>query len=94
MKVIASGRQTGRTTQLIQQAADEFLYIVCPTMERVKYVQRKAREAGLDIPNPMTWSEFSAHRFYGKGINGFVIDDLDHCLQSMTSVPIRAVALE
>jgi hypothetical protein len=94
VKVIASGRQTGRTTQLIQQAADEFLYVVCPTLDRANYVARKARELGLDIPNPMTWREFTEQRFYGKGINGFVIDDLDHCLQSMTPVQIMAVSLE
>lgn len=94
MKVIASGLQTGRTTQLIQQAADEHLYIVCSNLERVRYVAAQTRKMGLDIPLAITWHEFTGQLYYGKGIKGFAVDDLDHCLQSMTTVPIRAVVLE
>lgn len=93
MKVIARPRQGGKTTELIRLAAEEFLYVVCPDLAQVRYVSQMARDMGLDIPFPLTWHEFSAGRFHSRGINGFVIDNLDMCVQQMTTVPVRAVSL-
>jgi hypothetical protein len=86
-------RQRGKTTEMIRLAADEFLYIVCTTEREAHRVFREAFDAGIDIPHPITWAEFCERRYHGKGIKGFLIDNLDHCLQSMTTVPIRAVTL-
>ncbi len=93
MKVIARPRQGGKTTDLIKLAAEEFLYVVCPDRQQVRYVQRVAQDMGLDIPFPMTWGEFLRCDYRSKGVKGFVIDNLDLCIQQMTSVPVRAVSL-
>lgn len=93
MKVIARPRQGGKTTELVRLAADEFLYVVCSNSERVRQIARMARGMGLNIPEPLTWREFSDGHYYGQGIKGFVIDDLDTCIQEMTHVPVRAVSL-
>lgn len=86
-------RQGGKTTEMIRLAADEFLYIVCATQKECERVAGEARAAGLDIPAPITWAEFCERRYHGPGVKGFVIDNLDLCVQSMTRVPVRAVTL-
>ena len=48
---------------------------------------------GLDIPFPLTWHEFATGIYHGSGIRGFVIDNLDMCIQQVTNVPVRAVSL-
>ena len=94
MKVIARPRQGGKTTDLVKLAAQEFLYVVCPDRHQVRHVQRMAAEMGLDIPFPMTWGEFLRCDYHSKGVQGFVIDNLDLCIQSMSPVvPVRAVSL-
>jgi hypothetical protein len=93
MKIYARTRQAGKTTELVRLAAGEFLYVVCADHEQVRYVARLAQAMGLDIPMPITWREFTEGTYYGKGIKGFVIDNLDLCIQQMTTVTIKAVSL-
>ena len=93
MKVIARPRQGGKTTDLVKLAAEEFLYVVCPDQAQVFYVARMARDMGLDIPVPLTWEDFTEGTYNGRGVRGFVIDNLDMCIQQMTTVPVRAVSL-
>ena len=93
MNVYARPRRGGKTTELVRLAAEEFLYVVCPDRQQVRYVQRVARDMGLDIPFPMTWGEFLRGDYRSKGVKGFVIDNLDLCIQQMTTVPVRAVSL-
>lgn len=93
VEVIAKDRQRGKTTELIELAARDWLYIVVPNHALVSYTQDLARKMGLDIPQPITWEEFVRDRYYRHGIKGFVIDNLDLCIQQMTRVPIKAVSL-
>jgi hypothetical protein len=94
VKIYARPRQAGKTTELIRIAADDFLYVVCPDFRQAVHVAEMAEQAGLDIPFPVTWNEFASGRFYGKGISGFLIDNLDMCVQGMArGVPVRAVSL-
>lgn len=93
MEVYARGRQEGKTTDLIRLAARQFLYIVCIDRREAARVAAEARAMNLDIPSPLTWGEFAAGEYYGQGIRGFVIDNLDLCVQQMTTVPVKAVSL-
>lgn len=93
MKVIATGRQRGKTTEMIKLAAAEFLYIVVPTTKRAEQVFHEARGMGLDIPFPLTWHEFAQRRYHPPGTNGFLIDDLDVCVQAMTPLPVKAISV-
>ncbi len=86
-------RQGGKTTEMIRLAAEEWLYIVAITEEEGHRLYRKAIEAHINIPYPITWDDFVNRRYYSKGVNGFLIDNLDMCVQSMTTVPVRAVTL-
>ena len=93
MEVYAKPRQRGKTTDLIRLAAEEWLYIVSPDQNMARYTAEMAGKMGLDIPYPITWGEFASRHYHGPGIKGFVIDNLDMCIQQMTTVPIRAVSL-
>lgn len=77
MRLIIGGRQAGKTTQLIQMSAENGYYIVVPTQRDAAWVAEQARQMELDIPFPLTFDEFVQHRYYGKGIKGFLIDNAD-----------------
>lgn len=93
MKVVAKPRQGGKSQDLLLLAQEQFAYIVCPHLAGVQELWARAREMELNIPQPITWNEFVSGRYHGRGIKAFIIDDLDHCIQSMTAVPITAVSL-
>lgn len=93
MKIIVRGRRAGKTYDIIKQASEENLYIICANQAQVRGIADQARDLGFVIPFPMTWNEFVTQKYYGRNINGFVIDNLDMCLQSMTPVEIKTVTL-
>lgn len=93
MKIIIRGRQQGKTTELIKLAAEEWLYIICPSKMQACNVAKQAIDLGVDIPYPLTWLDYVNGNYYGKGINGFAIDNLDMCIQHMSSVPVKAITL-
>lgn len=90
---VSGGRQQGKTTAMIREASEHFAYIVCPDRRQAEYVFRMAQGMGVDIPFPITWGDFVANRYNPAGVRGFVIDNLDQCLQSMTRVPIVGASL-
>lgn len=91
--IVSGARRTGRTTAMIRTAAESFAYIVCPDRRQVQHIQRMAQEMGVDILFPITWDDFVNGRYYGRGVRGFVIDNLDLCIQSMTHVPVLAASV-
>lgn len=93
IRIVSGARGTGRTTEMIRVAAESFAYIICPDYKQVAYVRDMAREMGVDIPFPLTWNQFVNGKYYGRGIRGFVIDNLDMCIQGMTSVPVLAASV-
>lgn len=93
MKTIVKQRLHGKTTELIRLANLKQLYIICPNKMQVSHVYKQATDMGLSIPFPITWYDFIHKNYYGKNIRGFVIDNLDMCVQQETVVPIEAVSL-
>lgn len=94
MRVVALPRQGGKTTQMIRLAAAENLYIVCISRQEAMRVAREARRFGLNMPFPITWDDFARRLYFGKGINGFLFDNLDMLIQRMAApVPVVAVSL-
>lgn len=91
--IVSGGRQTGRTTAMIRTAAASFAYIVCPDRRQVEHIQRMAQEMGVDIPQPITWDDFIKGRYHRPGVRGFVIDNLDDCIQRTTRVPVLAASV-
>lgn len=93
MKIIASGRQTGKTTKLIQMSAETGAYIVARSHTHVDYIVATAKQMKLKIPFPLTFWELRYEKYYGKGIEGFLIDDVDGFLRYSISCPIVAITL-
>lgn len=82
-----------KTTRLLQLAHESYAYIVCADAQRRDQLWRRIRSLGLSCPQPITWDEFVKGQYFSRGINEFMIDDLDDCIQKMTAVPIRVVTL-
>ncbi len=94
IRFVSGGRQYGKTTEMIRTAAETNSYIVCPHRQQVLYVQRLAEKLGVNIPFPITWDEFQRGQFSPMGVRGFVIDDLDQCIEYMArGVPVHAASL-
>lgn len=94
MEVIVRGRRSGKTTELIKLAAENFNYIVCRNHQSADMIAKQAREMGLDIPHPITFRELRDKRFSGRGMKGLMIDDADLLLQELAgAVPVEAVVI-
>lgn len=51
-------RQYGKTIELIKHSCLYGQTIVVATSISVRYIERKAKELGLNIPAPITYDEF------------------------------------
>jgi hypothetical protein len=91
MQLDVRPRQAGKTTDAIKRAAERWLYIVVINKQEQRRVFEEAKRMGLDIPFPITFEEFTRGQF-GRGIRGFIIDNLDMCLlQAARAIPIEVV---
>jgi hypothetical protein len=98
MKVIASGRKTSRTTQLIERCNEinskgDLCYIICHTHGEAYRIAQKAKELGYNIPFPIDYVEFLRHEYSGQTIRAFLIDNADFLLQSLTPIPIDTIVV-
>lgn len=95
MKVIQTGRQGGKTTQIIKIAAKSGGYIVCANHNEAVRIARQAQELKLSIPFPITFDEFKDRAFYPRGVKKFHIDNADWLLQYFAgSVPIETISFD
>ena len=94
MEIIIQKRQHGKTKRLIEESAKSGGYIVCRDKHECARISMVARDLGLKIPFPISFDEFTRKEYYGRGIKGgFLIDQADDLLQSMSVVPIKAISL-
>ena len=85
MTVYIAGRQTGKTVFLIQQSARTGAVIVAPTYQMVGYIDRTARDLGLQIPPPITvadWIRGLVRQREGHG-KTYLVDDLQMMLHQL-----------
>ena len=99
MRIIYRGRQTGRTNELIQLAAEaitngELVYIVCATRDRAQMIARKAEELNLQIQYPPDYDEFLSKQWFSRHIDRFYIDDVEHLIQYLGNGKVAAITLE
>jgi hypothetical protein len=92
MRIVSTGRQCGKTTELIRMAVGHSeCVIVCPTRERAEGVAWAARKMGVNITKPVTWAEFiSGTPARGRHVE-YLIDDLDDCLSRYGAVVAASV---
>lgn len=97
MRVIASGRKTGKTTAIIEAAAEaeargEVCYIVCHSQNEAYRIAQKAKELNLNIGFPITHDEFLQGQ-YSSQIHHLLIDNVEFLLQRLAKVPIEVVSI-
>lgn len=93
MKVYLRLEKYITTVELIYESAKTGAYIVCPAKKDVERILSAAAKLKLNIPCPLTFYEFLEEKYHGKGIPGFLIDDVDLLLQRLSDVPIDAISI-
>ena len=94
MKKIIMRRGAGKTTELINLSAETGYYIVTTTRERADYIFRYAQELGKDIPFPISFGEYIAHKPIGCCVKDILIDDADTILSMIFSgFTIKAITM-
>lgn len=93
MQIICMPQAGGKTHEAIKISAETWSYIVCLNKEEGYRVFHQAKNMGFDIPYPITFDEFINGRYSAQGIRGFIIDNADMLLQSLTPVRIKAITL-
>lgn len=98
MKVILRHRNTGRTQELIllcsqAEMRGEVSYIVCSNHQEAGRIFEEAKALESPIAFPITYYEFRSQQYAGRNIKNFFIDNADHFIQSLTTVPIQAVTM-
>ena len=91
MKRIIACRGGGKTSRLIRMSWETGEYIMCKNPHEVA---SRAEDMNMNIPFPLSYDEFINREYFGKGIKGFLIDDVDRFVQYMArEVPVKAVSM-
>jgi hypothetical protein len=93
METLIISRNEGKTTKLIKKSAKSGDYIVCFNQEEAYRIQNEAQNMKLNIPLPITYDEFLHKRYCGRRIHGFLFDNADMFLQSLSGVPINIITV-
>lgn len=81
-EIYISGRQFGKTTMLIKESARTGATIAVANYKMVEYVQSRAREMGLDIPEPVTYAEMFKSYWHNKTTR-YLVDELQMMLSQL-----------
>lgn len=86
MNLIIKNRGSGKTTQLLYTSATTGKVIVAATNAACKYLKQMAKDLGVNIPEPISFYDFTNHK-YDKNIieDGILIDDLESILPKVLS---------
>lgn len=93
MELIIKGRNAGKTTALIEKAANYNGYIVCLDESRAIHIITLAEKLGVKINHPLTALQFLGGNYHGPGVKRVFIDNADQLLQQICKVPIEAITL-
>jgi hypothetical protein len=93
MEIVCRSRRNGKTLEAIKKSAKTGSYLICRDQKECHRVAQVAREMGIDINFPISFDEFLKGLYSGRRIKGFVVDNADMLLQSLTHVPIKLITL-
>ena len=96
MNIIIGNRGSGRTTELIRLCAEnKGTVIVASSLGSEKYIVDMAKRMGLDIPAPISFSEFCDGKARWQGYSGYYFDNLDASLRAIAGgKPIYDATIE
>lgn len=89
IKIIKS-RRSGKTTQLIQASAQTKHTIVCFNKLEADRIINLAKEQELEIPEPITFTEFKDQNYNAEGL---IIDNADEFLRKLAICPITIITM-
>lgn len=94
MKIVITGRQGGKTLQLLAAAHGKNGYIVCKDKRAVDWTYAQAQDLGLDIRFPITHEDLlDREALRGSCIKSLIIDDADVLIQRLCRFPVEAIAM-
>lgn len=86
MKKLISGRQTGKTTKLIQLSSKTGGTIITFNKDTARYASLKAKEMGLVIPDPVDINTLMSTTYQNSAsgkMSNVIVDDADMVLKVM-----------
>ena len=95
MKVICRGRGSGKTTELVKDAAKNGYTIICKNRDMKLFVIDMAKKLNLKIPEPITMDDLNPPNRYkiaGKDLK-YAIDDAGEVLERMWSLKIHELTI-
>ncbi|HCQ8733000.1 TPA: replicase [Enterococcus faecalis] len=97
MKIIAKGRGTGKTTELVKESARTGQYILAANKAHVQSIEQIAKKAGVTIPYPVTVDEIvSMDRFTCSSSiqrDGLLVDEAIMVLSKLIGLKITGVTI-
>ena len=82
MKLIMSGRGTGKTTKLIHASEVTGIPIATYSTMNAEYIKDMAERMGCNIPEPTTYYDLANNRHLGSTrYKSILADDIDSVLQ-------------
>lgn len=78
MEILSMERGSGKTTKLIKISNKTKAPIICRTRKMAKLIKERAKEMGLEIPNPMTIDMYKNEKYRYEKV---LIDDIDLVLK-------------
>ena len=91
-KIIIGKRQTGKTERLIKESAEKQIPIICTSSNYVKETKRRAKEMGLDIPDPVPATSLGMNEQI-RQYRSVLVDDAVLVLSCMLGKNIDTVAI-
>lgn len=82
MELYISGRQFGKTTMLIKESARTGATIAVANYQMVEYVNFRAKQMGLEIPQPVTYAEVFKSYWHNKSTR-YLVDELQMMLSQL-----------
>ena len=85
MKIINLGRGQGKTTRLLYASEFQNIPILCATYHQKGYLEDRAKELGLEIPEPIALDEITSGKIKGKEekYREIFVDDLHWIFHSL-----------
>lgn len=93
MKKIISQAGGGKTTELIRMSGETQNYIVCMNQKECSRISAIAHEMNIKIPFPISYDEFINRDYYGQGVKGVLIDNIEYFINRISDVPVNAITL-
>lgn len=96
MRLVLKGRGKGKTTELLYTSDATRYRILIPNQHHKDYLLEMARKLDLNIPEPMTCTEYLLRK-RGLHEEGILIDDLELSLEDILTaffgVPVKCATM-